>query len=200
MLGLLYHHAILLPLTLIATFNALIFTNAILKNMKKNMKNNMKVYISGKIGEEVVSEATRQKFAKAEEMLKAKGYEVFNPTTSGLGKVADEKVLEAERRGEKTTWYQEILKLDLDALSFCDGIYLLNDYKQSDGARIEYDFALANKKKFLFQEFFHGVDFLALEFDEKVGRGIIEVAPEKSYNKAREDWGVKHIDSVWIPL
>ena len=39
----------------------------------------MKVYISGKIGEEVISEATRQKFAKAEEMLKAKGYEVFNP-------------------------------------------------------------------------------------------------------------------------
>lgn len=160
----------------------------------------MKVYICGKIGEEVISDATRRKFARAEEMLKAKGYEVFNPTTSGLGKVADEKVLEAERRGEKTTWYQEILKLDLDALSFCDGIYLLNDYKQSDGARIEYDFALANKKKFLFQEFFHGVDFLALEFDEKVGRGIIEVAPEKSYNKAREDWGVKHIDSVWIPL
>ena len=196
MLGLLYHHATPLPLTLIATFNAPIFTSAILKNMK----NNMKVYISGKIGEEVISEAIRQKFAKAEEMLKAKGYKVFNPTTSGLGKVADEKVLEAERRGEKTTWYQEILKLDLDALSSCDGIYLLNDYKQSDGARIEYDFALANKKKFLFQEFFHGVDFLALEFDEKVGRGIIEVAPEKSYNKAREDWGVKHIDSVWIPL
>lgn len=39
----------------------------------------MKVYISGKIGEVVISEATRKKFAKAEEMLKAKGYEVFNP-------------------------------------------------------------------------------------------------------------------------
>lgn len=38
MLGLLYHHAILLALTLIATFNAPIFTNAILKNMKKNKK------------------------------------------------------------------------------------------------------------------------------------------------------------------
>ena len=38
MLGLLYHHAILLLLTLIATFNAPIFTNAILKNMMmKNM-------------------------------------------------------------------------------------------------------------------------------------------------------------------
>ena len=160
----------------------------------------MKVYISGKIGDEVVSETTRQKFAKAEEMLKAKGYEVFNPTTSGLGYVADVKVLEAERRGEKTTWYQEILKLDLDALSFCDGIYLLNDYKQSDGARIEYDFALANKKKFLFQEFFHGYEFLESEFVEKVNSGVIEFCLGKSFDKAREDWCLKHIDSVWIPL
>ena len=37
----------------------------------------MKIYISGKIGEAVISEATRQKFAKAEKMLEAKGYEVF---------------------------------------------------------------------------------------------------------------------------
>ena len=29
-----------------------------------------RIYISGKIGEEVISEATRQKFAKAEELLK----------------------------------------------------------------------------------------------------------------------------------
>ena len=29
-----------------------------------------RIYISGKIGEEVISEATRQKFAKAEELVK----------------------------------------------------------------------------------------------------------------------------------
>jgi hypothetical protein len=40
----------------------------------------MKVYISGKIGEEVISDATRQKFVRAEKMLEAKGYDVFNPT------------------------------------------------------------------------------------------------------------------------
>ncbi len=64
MLGLPYRLATHPALILIATFNAHIFTNAILKNMKMNMKT-MKVYISGKIGEEVISEATRQKFAKA---------------------------------------------------------------------------------------------------------------------------------------
>lgn len=38
----------------------------------------MRVYISGKIGEEVISDATRQKFAKAEKMLQDRGYDVFN--------------------------------------------------------------------------------------------------------------------------
>ena len=49
-----------------------------------------KVYISGKIGEEVLSKATREKFAKAEKWLKAQGYAVFNPTTSGLGTAAEQ--------------------------------------------------------------------------------------------------------------
>ena len=160
----------------------------------------MKFYIAGKIGEEKVSPGTLAKFKKVETVLREHGYEVFNPTTSGLGKIADVKVLEAERQGKKTSWYQEILKLDLNELSFCDGIFLLKDYKQSDGAMIEYHFALANKKKFLFQELFHGVDFLSSEFDEKVDQGLIEVAPEKSYNKAREDWAIKNIDRVWLQL
>ena len=40
----------------------------------------MKVYISGKIGEAVISDETRQKFDAAEKMLQDKGYRVFNPT------------------------------------------------------------------------------------------------------------------------
>ena len=68
MLGLQYHPATLLALILIVTFSAHIFTNAILKNMKKT--NKMKFYISGKIGEKVISKATRRKFAEAEEMLR----------------------------------------------------------------------------------------------------------------------------------
>ena len=48
-----------------------------------------KIYISGKIGEEVLSDETRKKFAKAEKMLRSKGYDVFNPTTSGFGATAE---------------------------------------------------------------------------------------------------------------
>lgn len=104
----------------------------------------MKVYISGKIGEEVLSEATRQKFAKAEQMLKAKGFETFNPTTSGLGAHAESLAKAADY---KTTFYQEILLCDLAQLAQCDAIYMLADWSLSNGANVELDFAVATGKK-----------------------------------------------------
>ena len=97
-----------------------------------------KVYISGKIGEEVLSEATRQKFASAEKFLKAKGYKVFNPTTSGYGKIAENT---AKAKG--TTFYREILLLDIMALQQCDIICLLPDWNESPGAQAELSFAKA---------------------------------------------------------
>ena len=39
----------------------------------------MKVYISGKIGENEISEATRNKFLNAAKVLAAEGHEAFNP-------------------------------------------------------------------------------------------------------------------------
>lgn len=92
----------------------------------------MKVYISGKIGEEVLSEDTRNKFAKAETLLHDLGFDVFNPTTSGLGHRAEEL---AVKNG--TDFYTEIMKLDIDALRGCDIIYLLLDWKDSPGAKVE---------------------------------------------------------------
>ena len=93
----------------------------------------MKVYISGKIGEEVLSEATRQKFAKAEEYLRSWDFEVFNPTTSGLGLRAEELA-----RENGTDFYTEIMKLDLAELERCDAIYMLKDWCDSPGAKVEH--------------------------------------------------------------
>ena len=104
----------------------------------------MKVYISGKIGEEVLSEDTRKKFAKAEEMLKAKGFETFNPTTSGLGAHAESLAKAADY---KTSFYQEILLCDLTQLAQCDAIYMLADWSKSPGANVELDFAVATGKQ-----------------------------------------------------
>lgn len=92
----------------------------------------MKVYISGKIGEEVLSDATREKFAKAEEYLRGWDFEVFNPTTSGLGERAEELA-----RQNGTDFYTEIMKLDLAELEWCDAIYMLTDWTDSPGAKRE---------------------------------------------------------------
>ena len=63
----------------------------------------MKFYISGKIGENAPSKETLAKFKEAEEFLKEKGHEVFNPTTSGLG-------LHAESLARATTKHRFIRK------------------------------------------------------------------------------------------
>ena len=107
----------------------------------------MKVYISGKIGEEVLSETTRQKFAKAEAMLRAKGFDVFNPTTSGLGQHA-----ESIAKIEGTTFYEEIMMLDLHQLKYCDAIYMLQDWSKSNGANVELDFAVATGKQLFWEQ------------------------------------------------
>lgn len=163
MLGLLYHHATLLVLILIVTFSALIFTNAILKNFTnailKNMKNNMKVYISGKIGEEVISDATRQKFARAEEMLKAKGYEVFNPCDEKWQRTLrrsyekDRQHEEAWIDGTFPDFYTYALLRDQMVISTKDAVYFLEDWDCSQGAISEYYFAKAINKDRLWQSY-----------------------------------------------
>ena len=158
MLGLLYHHATLLVLILIVTFSAHIFTNAILKNMK-NMKNNMKVYISGKIGEEVISEATRQKFARAEAMLMAKGYEVFNPCDEKWQRTLrrsyekDRQHEEAWIDGKFPDFYTYALLRDQMVISTKDAVYFLEDWDCSQGAISEYYFAKAINKDRLWQSY-----------------------------------------------
>ncbi|MBP3756267.1 MAG: DUF4406 domain-containing protein [Prevotella sp.] len=103
----------------------------------------MKVYISGKIGEETPSAGTLAKFKKVSDALVSHGHIVFNPTVSGLGVVAENRVRHAKICGNRTTWYNEILKLDLEKLSYCDAIVMLPDWARSPGALAELTFAAA---------------------------------------------------------
>jgi len=117
----------------------------------------MKVYISGKIGEEVVSEATRQKFARAEAMLKAKGYEVFNPTDERWQQTLwreynnDSCVKSPFLQGEFPDFHTYALLRDLTVLSTEDAVYFLDDWDRSPGAGSEHSFAMAIGKKLLWQ-------------------------------------------------
>ena len=111
----------------------------------------MKVYISGKIGEVIPSQETLAKFKEAENDLLSLGFEVFNPTTSGLGKKADALAAKLSKEsGKAIEWYDAIMLLDLEELAKCDAICMLEDWKDSDGATTEAFYALATKKRFIF--------------------------------------------------
>lgn len=101
----------------------------------------MKVYISGKIGEEIPSPETIAKFKRAEMKLRSREYEVFNPTTSGLGAHAESL---ACKNG--TSFYEEIMFLDLQELKKCDAVLVLPDWRNSPGAKTEVMWAKALKK------------------------------------------------------
>lgn len=120
----------------------------------------MKFYISGKIGKDNPSLETLAKFKTAEDMLKSKGHKVFNPTTSGLGRHAESL---AHTANYETSFYQEILLLDLAMLSQCDAVLALPDWHRSPGAKVEMMLAMALEKP-IFYEAPNG-RLLPLKFD-----------------------------------
>ncbi len=79
----------------------------------------MKIYLSGKI----TGDANyRQKFGSMEKELFSYGYVVFNPAILPDG-----------------FEYEDYIDLDLLILSRCDAIFLMRDWKNSPGAKREYE-------------------------------------------------------------
>ncbi|MCD8309613.1 MAG: DUF4406 domain-containing protein [Prevotellaceae bacterium] len=95
-----------------------------------------KVYISGKISGVSFAKAY-DKFLDAEKRLKSEGYDVVNPMTI---KFPDE-----------FGWADCIL-YDLKELQRCDAIYLLKDWEDSNGAKIEKSFADGIGLKIMYEE------------------------------------------------
>ena len=132
----------------------------------------MRVYISGKIGEAVISDTTRKKFAKAQKELEAKGYEVFNPTSEewqnhlmiGYGKDIQQTMSLGCGTMSK---YAYFLLRDLMALATKDAIYMLKDWTKSFGARAEREFALANGIEVIYEEEFFDIP-MKLVLDEVI--------------------------------
>lgn len=85
----------------------------------------MKIYIAGKISGLSYSEAVA-KFAKAADLLRRLGHEPVNPMeVNGL-----------DGDGKEYPW-AEYMKRDIPILLDCDAIYLLPDWQDSKGARLE---------------------------------------------------------------
>jgi hypothetical protein len=80
----------------------------------------MKVYIAGKITN---NPDYIKQFAEAEEELKASGHTVLNPVK------------------DKGFLYKDCIDMGLCELMKCDGIYMLDGWEDSRGARLEYLYA-----------------------------------------------------------
>ena len=91
-----------------------------------------KIYLSGKISDDP---NYREKFAHKEKELTEQGHLVFNPA----------------KHPDMFTW-EQFMELDLKALGNCDSIYLLSDWQESRGAKIEYDEAVRLGKEIIFEE------------------------------------------------
>lgn len=85
----------------------------------------MKWYISGKISGLPTDQVTA-KFQQAEQQIRAFGHEPVNPINNGLGSEAS---------------WNEHLVADVALLLECDAIYLLKDWGDSRGSRIEANIA-----------------------------------------------------------
>lgn len=85
------------------------------------MKRKTKIYISGPI---TGTDDYMERFERAEEQLKAEGYEVINPAkVNGML--------------PKSTSYQEYMAMSVTMLKMAAGIYMLKGWRKSRGARAE---------------------------------------------------------------
>lgn len=165
----------------------------------------MKVYISGKIGEAVISDVTREKFDAAEKMLLDKGHRVFNPTDKvwvyGLQE-NHRNVVWIIGKDTDLPFYDYCLLKDLQRLALCDAIYMLADWRRSPGARAEHAFASAVGKRFFFEDRFQACEYLCKEMWDLVKKGNppAEYLENDNTNDAEIAYVKKHLDRVWRPI
>lgn len=99
----------------------------------------MNIYISGKITGEMPFRCT-YRFGYAATKLKNEGHKVINPLEMLRG---------LDIQGFT---YEELMTICFAALSICDAIYMLEDWSESKGAKLEHQYALDKGKQVIYQE------------------------------------------------
>lgn len=96
----------------------------------------MKVYISGKITGLPITEA-EERFKDAEELITALNLIPVNPLNNGLPR--------------HSSWEEHIAK-DIELLKQCEAIFMLDNWEESRGAKIEYEFAIGTGKEVMYEK------------------------------------------------
>ena len=94
-----------------------------------------KIYISGPI---TGTTDYMERFEKAENYLKSKGYSVVNPAKVNAQMPED-------------TTYEEYMKMSFTMLDMCDYIYMLTGWNTSRGANRELGYALGKDKVIMYE-------------------------------------------------
>lgn len=129
----------------------------------------MIIYISGKIGEEVISEATRKKFMRARDTLLKMGHKVYDPTDPNFQEDLKKHVdIEEEKWKEESDLsfdrYARILLFDLHFVALSDAVLMLEDWNDSPGARSEHEFAKSTGKKVFYTDYLKVEEMLVSEW------------------------------------
>lgn len=98
-----------------------------------------KIYIAGKVTGLHYPDV-KQKFRAAENLLASQGYQVINPI---------------QFIHPNTSW-EDAMKECMDQLHSCQAIYMLSDWLDSKGARLEYSRAIELNQMVLYQTVQHG--------------------------------------------
>lgn len=93
-----------------------------LQNNTPKLHHSMKIYISGQITG-LKPETALKHFMEAENFLKSKGHNVFNPMLTN---------------GNKKLNWKQLMLLSIEELFECEAIYMLHNWRKSKGARIEH--------------------------------------------------------------
>ena len=102
----------------------------------------MKIYISGKIGTDIITDEIRAKFNEAAAYIEKCGHEAINPIDPLYQALGSNYLSD-----EVSDIYTRHLLFDLYKLATCDAIFLLPDWQDSPGAKAEFAFAAAIGKK-----------------------------------------------------
>lgn len=112
----------------------------------------MLIYISGKITGLDYADV-EAKFQDAQDLLSDIGFEVVNPLNNGLTK--------------EHSWEQHMVK-DFELLLPCDAIYMMDNWQDSTGARIEYRTAFEMNKDVWFESNIVSLEKMVLRIQNAV--------------------------------